>query len=518
MNRLHSILVLTGLPLLVIGCNGDKVDPVDTALDQTELPLNDAPVITLYEPIAGTQYSWNDDIKVSARVSDDDSATSLSVYIESDIDQGIGSAVLSSDGSLETTISGLSAGTHTLLITVTDPSGLEDQVSVTVTVLDNQAPTNPQVTIRPSNADSNDDLEAAITVASTDPDGDAVTYLWSWEVNGEDAGISDDFVPASETAEGDVWTVFAVATDGNLDSERVQASISIGQLGPDIDITLQPSAAYVDSSLSCYWTATDGSYSVESYAEWLVNGTNRGDGSDPLYDAFVAGDTVTCQVTASSDLGMSVATAAVNIQNSPPEITGIGVTPSVAYTETDLTCVPTVTDLDLEGDPKMLEKLGVTYQWYVEEAGSGVANPIEGADGTGVTLDHSLFSKHDQISCEAQADDGEDLSTKRASGQIVVLNSAPTAPELFLTLDTVAVGETVDCRLGTPSNDADGDTLVYVYEWAVNGEVQDNPDNDNSFTPSAEHASSELTCRAYADDQDDGISAWSIEVAAQITE
>ncbi len=63
----------------------------------------------------------------------------------------------------------------------------------------NLEPSQPVVEITPADAASADDLTCAITLASTDPEGGTVSYLYTWEVDGVDSGITSETVMARFT-------------------------------------------------------------------------------------------------------------------------------------------------------------------------------------------------------------------------------------------------------------------------------------------------------------------------------
>ena len=68
--------------------------------------------------------------------------------------------------------------------------------SSTVTV-SNTAPTAPVVAITPVDAESGDDLTCSVTTASTDADGDALTYAFAWDVDGVDFTSATDAATSS---------------------------------------------------------------------------------------------------------------------------------------------------------------------------------------------------------------------------------------------------------------------------------------------------------------------------------
>lgn len=62
------------------------------------------------------------------------------------------------------------------------------------------------------------DADLMAFASTTDPDGDDVDVSWAWQVDGVDAGIDSDTVPASETQSGQIWTAICTASDGDAET------------------------------------------------------------------------------------------------------------------------------------------------------------------------------------------------------------------------------------------------------------------------------------------------------------
>ena len=97
----------------------------------------------------------------------------------------------------------------------------------TVLVDSNQAPSQPVVEITPSMPQVGEDLDCTVLIPSEDPDGDHVTYFFSWERDEEELDYEGSEIFASETSSGQTWTCLATATDGLLESKPGVASVTI---------------------------------------------------------------------------------------------------------------------------------------------------------------------------------------------------------------------------------------------------------------------------------------------------
>lgn len=137
-------------------------------------------------------------------------------------------------------------------VTPLDPFSQGAPVTSSVVVVGNGAPYAPSVSVTPSEPSDQDDLVCVVDATATaDPDGDAVSYVVSWAVDGapfpdpETPGgpepvtttLTGDTVPASETQVGDNWTCRVVANDGTEDGPDGQASAYLAA-GPVADFSL----------------------------------------------------------------------------------------------------------------------------------------------------------------------------------------------------------------------------------------------------------------------------------------
>lgn len=91
-------------------------------------------------------------------------------------------------------------------------------------VVTNQPPSAPSVSIGPDEPIHNKALTCIVT-DGVDPEGEAVTTTLSWTVDGLDAGIDSDTVPAEQVLAWQTWACTAVTSDGELDSEPATAEV-----------------------------------------------------------------------------------------------------------------------------------------------------------------------------------------------------------------------------------------------------------------------------------------------------
>lgn len=92
----------------------------------------------------------------------------------------------------------------------------------------NHPPEAPTVTIDPAEPTGADDLVCVIAQPSTDPDGDEVTYGFSWTVHGSPTNLTSDTVPGDYTGAGQEWTCTVTPDDGVDLGPAGVATVAIG--------------------------------------------------------------------------------------------------------------------------------------------------------------------------------------------------------------------------------------------------------------------------------------------------
>ena len=138
----------------------------------------------------------------------------------------------------------------------------------------NTAPVLDGVTLNPSEPGSADTLSCDAD-AATDADGDTITLVYSWLINGVDAGISEATLTGSFEV-GDLVSCTITPSDGTDFGTTVASdTVEIVNAAPSIEaVTISPSVAVVGDSLECTWSGfsdPDGDPDSSSLA-WEING------------------------------------------------------------------------------------------------------------------------------------------------------------------------------------------------------------------------------------------------------
>lgn len=434
----------------------DEKEEPGLAVSTQVTVLNTAPALVsaVFEP---TSPSTVDDLRVVVQTEDaDEDAVDISYAWSVD-----GTAIAESSDTLSA--SAFEKGqVVSLSLTLEDQadSTVVDGPSVTIA---NTPPEMTGATIDPSEARVADTLSIRAE-GWADVDGDSPGYDYAWSVNGTEVGTAAEL--AGAFAKGDTVSCEVTPNDGEatgisvttpditvLNTPPVIGSVRLDDLAPVTDADLVATAdAVVDA---------DGD-PVRLTFVWSIDGREvrretLSDTTDTLPAAATSkGQRVEVVVTPNDgdEDGLAVSSAVAEIQNTPPVMTTVTLSPTSAYTDSTLEAAVAATDAD--GD-------ALTYSFTWTNDGATVG-------GSGSTLDSSTFKKGDAISVSVVANDGDDDSVALAAGPLTILNSPPSAPsDVEITPEDPTSDDDLICEIGTASTDKDGDRISYTYVWYRDG-------------------------------------------------
>lgn len=342
--------------------------------DTVSIVVGTPPDVEITAPSPGSVFNEGESVTFAATVSDaQDAPGDLALSWSSDVD-GVLNTDAAPSGTAGFSTAGLAAGAHTVTLTATDTAAQPGSDSVALTI--NGLPTAPTVAITPDPADTEDDLTAAVTVDSTDPEGDSLSYAWSWTKGGAATSHTGATVPAADTARGEVWVATATPSDGLGDGAPGSASITIGNAPPAVtSATLTPSSPQTNDTVSASVATSDadGDSVSLSYA-WTVSGTSvAATGSNLSGSYFSKNDTVAVTVTPDdgTDTGAAVTATSVTVVNTPPTAPVVAIDPSETDGTDDLVCTIATASSDDDGDA-----ITYTIEWEVD----GVVYPNDALD------------------------------------------------------------------------------------------------------------------------------------------
>ena len=321
-------------------------------------------------------------------------------------------------------------------------------------VIENSDPIVTSVTITPT-APYNDSTVSCAATAS-DPDGGRPSIAFTW--SGPSGVISTGavrYLTSADIMPTEGLTCTAVATDADGGTGSSSTTVSVDNRLPTLTGTLvSPDPAYVGDTLSCSYTAiadADGDPVSVQYQWW--NGTTvLATGSSTWVVTEPAGSTITCFATPWDGHGLGTTVSdLVQIQNSPPSVTSLSVTPTAPNTVETVSALVTASDPD--GDPVYLD-----YQWLV----NGVA--VSGATTT--SLDGlTNFDKGDTVAVTVSPRGPTTTGTPVTSVAVTVVNTPPLAHTVEITPGLPSTTDDLLCEVTTGAYDLDRDTISYSATW-----------------------------------------------------
>lgn len=234
------------------------------------------------------------------------------------------------------------------------------------------------------------------------------------------------------------------------------ATVTVSNSAPELaTVILAPSNPYTDDDLLAIpsgWFDSDGDPPQYSYA-WTVDGVPTGaDAATLPPSSFGRGQEVAVTVTPTDawSAGAPVSSAPVVVQNSPPSVALVSISPSAPGTAVDVTAIPAGWS-DTDGDSE-----GYSYAWTVDGLPAGCSTP---------TLDSSHYVKGQDIQVTITPSDGAALGAAVSSPPVLVVNTPPSAPLLEVGPDDAVNTDDLSCAVAVDGEDPDGDGVYYDFAW-----------------------------------------------------
>jgi hypothetical protein len=386
-------------------------------------------------------------------------------------------------------------------------------------------PVISDITIAPDPAYKTDTLNCSAIYSDINEEiGNANIYWY----NGTDiyssaskTGIANgsmisDILTAGIQHKGEIWNCTVNATDGVLESLPNSTIITISNTAPIIpEPTIVPAPAYDNSTLNCSTTFNDADADTGAVQIRWLNDTIEystttlsgiADGQMVSFELTTSiqnnGEAWNCTVNAtdSEDLASAPASRMIVINDTMPIIDSLDLQPASPYVTDDLNCSFSITHPD--PDP-----ITVNITFYDETTSTILYNK----ETSGVFIGSSILTsgnltKHHTYICQIAVADTSYRVAENTTAR-TVLNSAPTG---IIEIKTVTNAENPECSF-TPY-DADNDTIKVNISFAVDGTYFGSSITNASsgekitmqITPQT--AGSNVTCTAFADDYDGGIS------------
>lgn len=275
---------------------------------------NTAPSCAITVPTDGEVVAEGAEVVLAASAEDaEDPPEALSARWESDLDGPLDETPPNEAGEIAAVVTGLSAGEHTLTLTVTDSGGLVATELVQLVV--DGRPSAPVVSISPASPGTDDDLTAVLDVSATDPEGEGLIYTYEWYLDGTlSTASTTGTLPASATTRGETWTVRVNPSDSLGEGTAGEASATIANTAPGAPVVaISPTAPEEgEDALVCAveTEAEDADGDALTYTiSWALDGaawTGTASTTTRTGDTVAAsytneGEVWTCSVVASDD-------------------------------------------------------------------------------------------------------------------------------------------------------------------------------------------------------------------------
>ncbi len=291
-------------------------------------------------------------------------------------------------------------------VSVTATDGLTTSTAGTASVTISNTDPVTTVSLTPGAPTRADTLTCS--AVATDVDGDALTYAFTWTVDGVVVPATSTSGPTSTLSASfgvdDVVTCDVLVSDGS-GSASASTSVTVGNTAPTASVALSPTTVRTDDTLVATVTSADadGDTLSTSYA-WTVDGVAVASTGATLSGAEFDRDAIVEVVVAVSDgADVTTATARVTVSNTPPDAPAVAITPASPHVSDDLLCSVATAASDADGDA-----VSYVVSWTVD----GVA--FSGAGTTtlaGDTIDSADTAAGDLWTCSVLPTDGTDSGT-----------------------------------------------------------------------------------------------------------
>jgi hypothetical protein len=357
-------------------------------------------------------------------------------------------------------------GTQTVTVTALDPSGNRATATISIEVLDNEPPTITLTAPADGSAYAPTDLivfEAVVGDTEDSPDELVVTASSSRD---GDLGLtatptsSGEYTAAASLSAGAHLITFTVTdTAGRTDQDTVTLSLNEGPSAPTVEISPDPAASGYALTASIVTAAVDPEGDAISYRyDWYRDGTLYQSSSNPVVASGVTVRSQYWEVEAYPNDGTSdgnPGTDGITIDNSPPSISSVNITPTTPYASDDLTAVPSGW-FDQDSDAEAYE-----YEWYLNGA-------IVSSETTNV-FPSSRTERGDDVQAALTPYDAFEDGVTVWSPTVTIENSPPTTPTIAISPTSPQPSDSLTCSVTVAATDDDSDTLSYVYAWSKDG-------------------------------------------------
>ncbi len=419
---------------------------------------NNSPSCGWTAPTSGDVFVIGQEIIFEGTATDVDIPNNdLSVEIASSVDGLIQTVSPFSDGTFSLAVGSLSAGVHTVTLSVQDEMGASCTAGMTLSV-----GTPPTVQIdQPSDGllvQLGELVSFRGTVSDNEDPLNALMVEWSSDLDGVLSTGVPNTQGVSQLSTGDlsagVHAVSLSVTDSAGFLADALLSVHVNTLPAVDSIVLSPNPVYSNTNLSMVYSSSDADgQTVSNTVEWFENGQlTTFTGSFINAEELQVNDVWTVRITPDDGLHQGVASeASITVSNTEPVVGSVGISPNTTiYNDSILTCTGTATDIDQTITPD--------FQWT-----------INGQVYQGATLDLATTPSMPNfvVACNAIATDDWGASDMMTTS-VTLQNRPPSLGTVTIAPENLGmIGEVLTCE--SIVDDPDGEMLTATYTWSVNG-------------------------------------------------
>ena len=334
------------------------------------------------------------------------------------------------------------------------------------TVIGNQHPLAPVVSILPERPLSGEALTLQVRKPGVDPDGEPVTLLVDWLIDGKILPAStktEQGLKANIIRKGQRVGVRVTPSDGQDSGKATGDSVIVADRAPAPPrISLSPTslrtADEVRVSIVEPGVDPDGDPVTYRY-RWSVNGamTTLPEDTVALPSSWTRqGDSVSVAVMTEADgLLSEPVLAQLTVMPTSPSAPKVAIEPQAPWPGEPLRVSILEQAPDDDGAPIVYE-----IRW--------LRNGVEASRGA--TVAAGITRKNESWQAEVVAVDIDGRSAP-AQATVTVRNRAPVPPQISLSKRVVTTQENVEISVPREAKDPDGDPIRLQTQWAINGKV-----------------------------------------------
>lgn len=452
--KLSKHILPLAIFIVISGCGGGGSEPQNIVEEN-----NEPPAVT----VAGSfEFSYSQPQQIELVISDPEN-DAIAVNWNTTTSPSGGDLTIT-EGSSDTivTVSATVPGNYTIEAQISD--GTNTVTRVIDLIIQNYSPEFSDITFSESSYNETNNIPAIINNLD-DADGDELSIVYSWSINGSSVNENTDTLSAGTAQPGDTVSVYATISDGlnTITTDTISTSImSSGTIANQPPMVTAPGSADISytngGEIAIEVSDPDGNpvsiswIVLESPANGdMVLNVVSSDFKTITAAASVPGEYL-IQAQVSDGTNTVLINIVVNVTNLPPVYESV-----IFYPENPNTSNSIYVDVTGVSDPDN-DVLDGTYIWRI----NGVEIDVE--DGY---LDPLLAVKADVVSLSIIITDGtHEVETEEVF--VTIANAPPSFQTITATPTAPNTTQNIHADI-SGLEDIDGDELTVTYTWTING-------------------------------------------------